>query len=239
MRARHHSAALAPSRLRRRRESAPTCAWSEPAARRSPKRRCRPGPPRSRPARRRPASARGPAAAAGRSRVRGATALGLLAQAAKSTASLRPLLVTDAFARRIRPRHLRGRRRQQHREEVLVPEGEPQEPRTRRRIGEAEEGRRGPLGAGPVPLSERAGAGSPDRSGRRGCRSRSRSTPTTTRASASRQPGATVSGATAPTAADGKATVVLTAPTTLVATHGKEIPSNGAAVCVLGACPKG
>ena len=51
--------------------------------------------------------------------------------------------------------------------------------------------------------------------------------------------GVTVSGASAPTAADGKATVVLSAPTTLVATHGKEIPSNGAAVCVLGMCPKG
>ena len=50
--------------------------------------------------------------------------------------------------------------------------------------------------------------------------------------------GATVTGATAPTAADGSTTVTLSAPTTLLATHGKEIPSNGVAVCLSGACPR-
>ena len=49
--------------------------------------------------------------------------------------------------------------------------------------------------------------------------------------------GASVTGATAPTGSDGKATVTISAPTTLRATHGKEIPSNGVGVCLAGVCP--
>jgi hypothetical protein len=48
--------------------------------------------------------------------------------------------------------------------------------------------------------------------------------------------GATVTGGQSPTAADGSTTVVVGGPTNLRATHGKEIPSNGANVCVLGVC---
>jgi hypothetical protein len=44
--------------------------------------------------------------------------------------------------------------------------------------------------------------------------------------------GATVTGAGAPTGADGATTVALSATTALVATHGKEIPSPAASVCV-------
>jgi hypothetical protein len=51
--------------------------------------------------------------------------------------------------------------------------------------------------------------------------------------------GATVTGATAPTGADGSATVIVTGPTVLAASHGKDIPSNRVAVCVSGVCPKG
>jgi hypothetical protein len=51
--------------------------------------------------------------------------------------------------------------------------------------------------------------------------------------------GAKVSGAPTPTDAEGRTLVTLTDPSTLVATHGKEIPSNQAAVCVAGACPGG
>jgi hypothetical protein len=47
-----------------------------------------------------------------------------------------------------------------------------------------------------------------------------------------------VTGAPAPTAADGSATVVLTGPTVLGASHGKDLPSNRVAVCVSGACPQ-
>lgn len=43
--------------------------------------------------------------------------------------------------------------------------------------------------------------------------------------------GATVTGASAPTGADGTATVTLTAPTVLRASEGKDIPSNQVTVC--------
>jgi hypothetical protein len=49
--------------------------------------------------------------------------------------------------------------------------------------------------------------------------------------------GATVTGASAPTAADGSTTVTLTAPTRLSASHGKEIPSAAVSVCIAGVCP--
>ena len=51
--------------------------------------------------------------------------------------------------------------------------------------------------------------------------------------------GATLTGAAGPTGADGRATVTVTGPSTLVARHGKDIPSNGVAVCVAGVCPLG
>ena len=49
--------------------------------------------------------------------------------------------------------------------------------------------------------------------------------------------GATVSGASGPTDASGRATVTLSKPAKLIARHGKDIPSNRAAVCVGGKCP--
>jgi hypothetical protein len=49
--------------------------------------------------------------------------------------------------------------------------------------------------------------------------------------------GVTVTGATSPTGAAGTTSVVVDKPTKLFATHGKEIPSNGAPVCVVGVCP--
>jgi hypothetical protein len=51
--------------------------------------------------------------------------------------------------------------------------------------------------------------------------------------------GATVTGASAPTAADGTATVTLSVPTVLIAKEGKDIPSNQVAVCISGACGGG
>jgi hypothetical protein len=51
--------------------------------------------------------------------------------------------------------------------------------------------------------------------------------------------GVTVTGASGPTDAAGNATVTLAAAATLAATHGKDIPSNQVAVCVSGACPEG
>jgi hypothetical protein len=49
----------------------------------------------------------------------------------------------------------------------------------------------------------------------------------------------TVTGASAPTGADGRTTVTLTKPLRLIARHGKDIPSSQVAVCVGGKCPKG
>jgi hypothetical protein len=49
--------------------------------------------------------------------------------------------------------------------------------------------------------------------------------------------GATVTGASGPTDASGKATVTLSAPGSLVATHGKDIPSPAVSVCIGIACP--
>jgi hypothetical protein len=51
--------------------------------------------------------------------------------------------------------------------------------------------------------------------------------------------GVTVTGATAPTDAEGRATVVLTEPAKLVAHDSKDIASNQVAVCVGGTCPAG
>ena len=49
--------------------------------------------------------------------------------------------------------------------------------------------------------------------------------------------GVRVTGASSPTGADGRTTVGLSRPTRLIARHGKDIPSNLAAVCVGGKCP--
>ncbi len=51
--------------------------------------------------------------------------------------------------------------------------------------------------------------------------------------------GVSVTGATAPTGADGTTQVTLSAPGVLTATHGTDIPSNQVAVCLNGACSGG
>jgi hypothetical protein len=51
--------------------------------------------------------------------------------------------------------------------------------------------------------------------------------------------GVTVTGASGPTGSDGRTTVTIGKPATLVARHGKDIPSNEVAVCVGGRCPSG
>jgi hypothetical protein len=51
--------------------------------------------------------------------------------------------------------------------------------------------------------------------------------------------GVSVTGAAAPTAADGTTQVTLSAPGVLTATHGTDIPSNQVAVCLNGACSGG
>ncbi len=51
--------------------------------------------------------------------------------------------------------------------------------------------------------------------------------------------GVKVTGASSPTGADGRTTVVLNRPAELIARHGKDIPSNEVGVCVGGKCPPG
>jgi len=51
--------------------------------------------------------------------------------------------------------------------------------------------------------------------------------------------GATVTGASGPTDSQGHATVTLAAPSLLRATHGKEIPSAAEPVCIAAICPSG
>ena len=168
-------------------------------------------------------------------KIAGPTALGLLGQAATSTGSLQA--AADHRRLRLRPRDLRRRQLQRHEQGILVPEGQPQEPGNRRRAGQAEAGRRSPLGARQVPLPEGAGARSARPKRPRPCRSRSASSPTTTRASASRSRGRWSPAAPGPTDAQGKTTVTVAGPSTIRATHAKDIPSNGVGVCVLAVCP--
>ncbi len=167
----------------------------------------------------------------------GATALGLLGQAARATASLRPLLVTDAFdfglgicgvgASKVtgkaswylkvnhRAATVGGELVKLHPGDEVLWDLAPSYPYPDELALEAPEG----ASAG-VPFEVRVV--SYDEKGKR-------------------RPvaGATVSGASGPTDSSGHATVTLAAPGLLTARHGKEIPSAAEAVCVGGSCPAG
>ncbi len=170
--------------------------------------------------------------------VRGATALGALAQAARSTPSLRPLSVTD---------HFRGEfglglcgiggfaSHGAHSWYLKVNHRNPE------RGGDSVKLRAGDevlwaLTGYPYPSElslvapEQATAGVPFRVRVFSYNDRGKRRPAA---------GVSVSGALAPTGGDGVATVVLAQPTELVARHGKDIPSNRVGVCLNGACPEG
>jgi hypothetical protein len=174
--------------------------------------------------------------------IKGATALGLLGQAAKSTGSLRPLLVTDAFdfglgicgvgsdvvkgkaSWYLKVNHkgatVGGELVKLHPGDEVLWDLAPSYPYPNELALEA---------------PESATAGSPfevrvfsyDEKGKRKPVS-----------------GATVTGASAPTGADGRATVTLVEPSPTIvalhATHGKDVPARPAelSVCVGGICPK-
>ena len=170
--------------------------------------------------------------------VRGATALGLLAQGAKSTASLRPLLVTDAFVSEFGLGICGVGGSNSTAKKSWYLKVNHKNPELGGDSVKLKKGDEVLWALAPFPYPNELALEAP-----------TEATPGVPfevqvysyNDKGKRKPaaGATVPGATGPTAADGKATVVLTAPTTLVASHGKDIPSNGAAVCVLGACPKG
>ena len=170
--------------------------------------------------------------------VKGPTALGLLARAARSTSSLRPLLVTDGFESEfgLGICGIGGSRSTSKKSWYLkVNHRNPELGGDSVKLKSGDEVLWA-LAAFPYPnelvleAPSEATAGVPfevqaysyDDKGKR-------------KAAA----GATIPGAIAPTTADGSATVVLTGPARLIATHGKEIPSNRVAVCMLGACPQG
>jgi hypothetical protein len=170
--------------------------------------------------------------------VKGPTALGLLAQAARSTSSLRPLLVTDAFES----------------EFGLGLCGIGGSNATAKKSWYLKVNHRNPeLGGDSVKLRKDdevlwalASFPYPNELALEAPSEASAGVPFAVRAfsyndAGKRRPaaGATIPGATGPTGSDGMATVVVTGPAELVARHGKDIPSNAVAVCVAGACPRG
>jgi hypothetical protein len=168
--------------------------------------------------------------------VKGPTALGLLAEAAKSTAALRPLLVTDAFDFGLGLCGIGGSEATSKVSWYLkVNHVNPE------LGGEAVKLRSGDevlwaLAAFPYPdelvlvAPDRVSVGQPfgvrvfayDEKGRK-----------------KPAAGVTVTGADGPTGGDGRTTVALQRPGRLIARHGKDIPSNRESVCVGGKCPRG
>jgi hypothetical protein len=171
-------------------------------------------------------------------KVKGATALGLLAQAAKSTAALRPLLVTDHFLDEF-GLGLCGIGGYQATSKVSwylkVNHRNPEVGGDSVKLKAGDEVLWA-LAAYPYPSElslvapGEAAAGAPFEVSVFSYNDKGKRKPAV---------GVEVTGAAAPTDAKGHATVTLTAPATLGATHGKDIPSNQVAVCVNGACPAG
>ena len=170
--------------------------------------------------------------------VKGPTALGLLAQAARSTSSLRPLLVTDAFESEfgLGICGIGGGMSTSKKSWYLKVNHE--NPELGGDSVKLKKGDEVLWALAPFPYPNELVLEAPSEA--------TAGVPFEVRVlsfsdSGKRKPaaGATIPGATGPTASDGRATVTLTAPAKLVAGHGKDIPSNGVAVCMLGVCPQG
>ncbi len=168
--------------------------------------------------------------------IKGATALGLLGQAAKSTKSLQPLLLTDAFDFGLGICGVGGYKATAKLSWYLKVNHKNPE------LG----GDAVKLKAGDDVLWALAGYPYPQELSLVAPTDATTGVPFEVRVfsysdKGKRKPaaGATVTGGLTPTNAEGRTTVVLTEPATLGATHGKDIPSNQVAVCVSGACPTG
>jgi hypothetical protein len=167
--------------------------------------------------------------------IKGATALGLLGRAAKSTASLRPLLLTDAFDFGLGLCGIGGSEATKKLSWYLkVDHVNPE-------LG----GEAVTLHAGDEVLWALVGFPYPDELALVAPDRVTAGHPFGVRVFAfdekgKRRPvaGATVTGAEAPTGGDGRTTVTLERPRRLIARHGTDIPSNREAVCVGGKCPK-
>ncbi len=167
-------------------------------------------------------------------RINGPTALGLLGQAAQSTKTLRPFLVTDAFDFGLGICGIGGSTAGGKLSWYLKVNHENPE------LG----GESVKLRAGDDVLWALAAFPYPKELALEGPAEATAGTPFEVRVlsyddGGKRKPvkGAKVTGASAPTGADGRTTVTVTTATLLRATHGKDIPSNGVGVCVAGVCP--
>ncbi|MET0305510.1 MAG: hypothetical protein ABW196_04675 [Solirubrobacterales bacterium] len=168
--------------------------------------------------------------------VDGPTALGMLIQASKFTATLKPLQITDAFSFGLGLCNIGGSKATKTLSWYLKVNHENPE-----LGGEVVKVKAGDevlwaLAAFPYPAELALSAPAKAMAGESfGVRVYSYDDKGKKKPAA----GVTVTGASAPTGADGRTTVTLTKPRALIARHGKDIPSNQVAVCVGGKCPKG
>lgn len=173
-----------------------------------------------------------------RATIKGATALGLLAQAAKSDAALRPLLITDHFSFGLGLCGVGGSVGSEETGLSWYLKLNHKDPE----LG----GDSVKLGAGdevlwalvPFPYPGELALRAPGRA-RAGKPFRVRAFSYADDGTRTPAAGVRVTGASSPTGADGRATVTLERPKRLIARHGGDIPSNRVAVCVGGKCPRG
>jgi hypothetical protein len=167
-------------------------------------------------------------------KVAGSTALGLLGQAATSTKSLKPLLITDSFdfglgicgvggysatAKESWYLKVNHKNPELSGELVKLKPGDDVLWALAKFPYPNELGLEGPTEATPgVPVQVRV-LSYDDKGKRKPVK------------------GALVTGGAGPTNAQGKTTVTVAGPTLIRATHAKDIPSNGVGVCVLKICP--
>lgn len=166
-------------------------------------------------------------------KINGPTALGLLGQAAQSTKTLKPLLITDAFDFGLGICGVGGYSATMTRSWYLKVNHKNPE------LG----GESVKLKAGDDVLWALAGYPYPNELALEAPGEAAPGVPFEVRVysyddAGKRKPakGAKVTGASAPTDAQGRATVTVAGPMLLRATSGKDIPSNGVNVCVAGIC---
>jgi hypothetical protein len=168
--------------------------------------------------------------------VKGATALGLLGQAAKSTASLRPLLITDAFDFGLGICGIGGSEATTKLSWYLKVNHE--NPELGGELVKLQAGDEVLWALAGFPYPDELALVAPDRV-TAGEAFKVRVFSYNDKGKKKPAAGVKVTGAESPTGADGRATVVLEKPGRLIARHGKDIPSNREAVCIGGQCPKG
>ena len=167
-------------------------------------------------------------------KIAGATALGLLGQAAQSTTALKPLLVTDAFDFGLGICSVGGSTATKTQSWYLKVNHENPE------LG----GELVKLKPGDEVLWALAGYPYPNELSLEAPGEATAGAPFDVRVFSyddkgkrKAVKGATVTGGAGPTDGSGRTTVTVQAPTLLRATHGKDIPSNGVGVCVAAVCP--